>query len=345
MAKKSEHIFFAEAIKGYTFKVTIDSLAIAMPRTVFNVTKEGFFCRAADEPETILYDIAFPRENFRVYKCFEKKLSFSLNLKHLQKMVRNVKKKDAIVIFIEEDKPDRLYVAIKASNLSSGHNSRIETLFVTITRENEDVSLGLPEVYTNEKGKEIKVYGFPKTIDASDFQKMKKMTTLGKLVKVSMQEGNYISFCSDNGKLYGSNLEFGEITKNVDIMDDEEQTPLDENEDPAEKETSVEECFNSQDIKGLYDADFHMNIFSLLMKLPGLCKLMNFYSPRIPRYPLKIQMNAENLGHITVYIKDAIQIAYEQSERERKERKEREKRDKEEKAMHGKLTKRGGKKK
>jgi|694.fasta_scaffold22822_4 hypothetical protein len=301
-AVKKDNIFYAEAVKGYTFKVTIDSLAIAMQRTIFNVTKTGFFCRAADEAEQILYDIDFPRENFRPYICAQN-MSFSLNLKHLQKMVRNVKKKDSIVIFIEKSMPDRLYVAIKPAALNSGHNSRVETLFVTIARiDTEDFGLGLPEVYVNEKGTEINVYGYPKTIDASDFQKMKKMTTLGKLVKIRMQTENYISFCSDNGKLYGSHLEFGEINSEYQNDDEEE-----ENREEGE-------------IKGMYEAEFHMSIFSLLMKLPGLCKLMNFYAPRVQRYPLKIQMNAENLGKITIYIKDALQIAYEQTEKERKER-------------------------
>lgn len=295
------YLFFAETMRGYTFKVTIDSLAIAMPRTKFQITKEGLFCRASDEAEQILYDINFPRDHFRSYRCSVKTgLMFSVNLKHLQKMVRNVKKKDSIVIFIQKDAPDRLYVAIKPSGSSSGQSSRIETLFVTINLVTDDeLMLALPEIYVDENGEEIEVYNHPKTIESGDFQKMKKMTTLGKLVKVSMQKGNYISFCSDNGQLYGSHLEFGELLKDEDFSDEE-----------SEKEQSSE----------MYEAEFHMSIFSLLMKLPGLCKLMNFYAPRIPRYPLKIQMNAENLGKITIYIKDALQIAYEQNERERKER-------------------------
>lgn len=313
MANTKKHLFLAETVKGYTFKVTIDSLAIAMQRTNFHINKEGFFCRASDEAEQILYDINFPRDHFRTYLCADKSgITFSVNLKHLQKMVRNVKKKDAIVIFIENDEPDKLYVAIKPSGVSSGHSSRIETLFITINRiTSDEIILALPETYMDENGEEIKVYNYPKTIESGDFQKMKKMTTLGKLVKVSMQKGNYISFCSDNGKLYGSHLEFGEIIENEENTDDED----DKNEDVG-------------DIKnGLYEADFYMNIFSLLMKLPGLCKLMNFYAPKISRYPLKIQMNAENLGKITIYIKDALQITYEQNERERKEREKRQKDD------------------
>lgn len=303
---KKDNIFYAEAIKGYTFKVTIDSLSIAMQRAVFNITKDGFYCRAADEPEQILYDIDFPRENFIPFIC-TKHISFSINLKHLQKMVRNVKKKDSIIIFINKNEPDRLYISIKPSSISSGHNFRIETLYVTILprTENDDLMLALPEMYIDDEGNEINVYGYPKTIVASEFQKMKKMTALERYVKIRIQGENYISFCSDNGKLYGSHLEFGEI---ITTDGGSEKGKDDESE-----------------ILNLYEADFHMNIFGLLMKLPGLCKLMNFYSPRIPRYPLKIQMNAENLGKITIYIKDALQIAFEQSERERREREKRQK--------------------
>lgn len=292
-ASEDGYIFFAEAVKGYTFKITIDSLAIAMQRTDFNITDEGIFCRSADEAEQILYDIEFPRDNFIPFKC-KQNITFSVNLKHLQKMVRSVKKKDSIVIYIKEKETDRLYISVKPSSPpNSKYNAKAETVFVTISikMESEYSNLALPEIYVNEHGKEINVYGHPKTIIASEFQKMKKMTTLERYVIIKLQKENYISFCSDNGKLYGSHLEFGELSPDEEI----------------------------------YEANFHMNIFSLLMKLPGLCKLMNFYSPVIPRYPLKIKMTAENLGRITIYIKDAVQIAFEQTERERKEREKRHK--------------------
>nr|QBK86650.1 MAG: proliferating cell nuclear antigen [Marseillevirus LCMAC102] len=292
----NDKVFYAEASKGYTFKVMIDSLAVAMPRTSFRIEKKGFYHRATDQSSHILFDVNFARENFRPYVCHEE-IVFSLNLKHLQKMVRNVKKKDSIILFINTKDPDKLGLAIRPSGSTSGHNSRLETVFITITRNNQpERLLALPETFTNENGDDVKVYGHAMVIDATDFQKIKKMTTVGKTVSVEMQKGNYISFYSDNGQLYSSKLEFGEIQENPESESEEEED-------------------SENEIKGWYAADFHMSIFILLMKLPGLCSQMQFYSPKVERYPLKIKMHAGNLGSITVYIKDTTQIAFEDTQR------------------------------
>ena len=339
-------LFYAEAVKGYTLKVMIDSLALTMSRTVFRATKKGFYHRNTDEAEQILFDVSFSRRNFRPYVCREE-LTFSLNLKHLQKMVRNVKKKDSIIMFVSKKIPDKLALAIRPCGSTSGHNSRLETVYITITRiEEPEQPLSLPEVYVDEDGNEVEVYSYPKVIDAADFQKMKKMTTVGKTVLVEMQRNSYISFYSDNGELYSSRLEFGEILDNpesdgeneaddysedeansVEVETDEEESEGSEEEEPEESEeedevegSDEEEDYSEDDedeeIKGWYEAEFNMNVFGLLMKLPGLCTQMQFYAPKIERYPLKIGMQAGTLGEITVYIKDKKQVAIEQTQRE-----------------------------
>lgn len=344
-------LFYAEAVKGYTLKVMIDSLALTMSRTVFRATKKGFYHRNTDEAEQILLDVNFPRKNFRPYVCREE-ITFSLNLKHLQKMVRNVKKKDSIIMFVSKKIPDKLALAIRPCGSTSGHNSRLETVYITITRiEEPEQPLSLPDVYIDQDAKDISVYSYPKVIDAADFQKMKKMTTVGKTVLVEMQRNNYISFYSDNGELYSSKLEFGEILDNpesdgeneaddysegegeAEDSDDEDEDEDDEVDDEVESsensetgesnedaEEGSEEEYSEDDedeeIKGWYEAEFNMSIFSLLMKLPGLCTQMQFYAPKIERYPLKIGMQAGSLGEITVYIKDKQQVAIEQTQRE-----------------------------
>ena len=130
-------VFFAEALKGYTLKVMIDSLSLAMPRTIFEAKKTGLYHRRSNDGEYILYDIDFPRENFKPYVC-RKELAFSVNIKHLQKMVRNVKKKDSVTLYINKNRLDRLYVAIRPTGASSGYNSRLEDLYVTIRRAKEE---------------------------------------------------------------------------------------------------------------------------------------------------------------------------------------------------------------
>ena len=341
-------IFFAEAQKGYTLKVMIDSLSLAMPRTIFEAKKTGLYHRRSNDGEFILYDINFPRENFRPYVC-RKEMAFSVNIKHLQKMVRNVKKKDSVTLYITKNRRDRLYVVIRPSGASAGYNSRLEDLYVTIShaKEEELIQVGLPEYYTDNEGNEHKVYGFPKVIDSSDFQKIKKMTTVGKIVEIQMQKNNYISFCCSNGELYGTRLQFGQIVddpEETDSEDDENsegitrksKTKLKDRKKEIEEEYDSEEEYDTEEetedeeestgrsddedeeeIKGWYEAEFYMNIFNMLMKLPGLCTQMQFYAPKAERYPLKIKMQAGGLGTISIYIKDRIQIAHEQTEREK----------------------------
>jgi hypothetical protein len=317
-------VFFAEAVKGYTLKVMIDSLSLAMPRTIFEVKKSGLYHRRSNEGEYILYDIDFPRENFRPYICI-KELTFSVNIKHLQKMVRNVKKKDSVTLYINKNRMDRLYVVIRPAGASAGYNSRLEDLYVTIShnKEGELGEVGLPECYIDSQGKEHKVYGFPKVIDSSDFQKIKKMTTVGKIVEIQMQKNNYISFCCSNGELYGTRLQFGQIVENPENTESEEDIETDyvEIEEKETKKKMFDEEYEfaeeGEEIKGWYEAEFYMNIFNMLMKLPGLCSQMQFYAPKIKRYPLKIKMQAGGLGSISIYIKDRIQIAHEQTEKEK----------------------------
>lgn len=289
-------LFYAEATKGYTLKVMVDSLAVSMSRTTFRMTKEGFFHRNTDENKHILTDINFPMKNFKRYIC-QKNIQFTLNIGHLQKLMRNVKKKDSVVLYITKKDTEKLFLAISPSNPSNDHNTRMETVFISIQcLEKQEIIHDLPEIYESEDG-EVEVYDQPKVVEATDFQKMKKMTSVGKIVKVEMQGSNYISFYGDNGELYGSKLEFGEIEY-----------------DESEEENSNDS--GDGEIKNWYEAEFYMSIFSYLMKLPGLCTQMQFYAPKVDRFPLKIEMQAGNLGNIMVYVKDSQQISFEETQKE-----------------------------
>jgi hypothetical protein len=71
------------------------------------------------------------------------------------------------------------------------------------------------------------------------------------------------------------------------------------------------------EIKGLFEAQYYSSILTKLVKLPGLCTQMQFYAPAVPRFPLRIEVNAGQggftLGTIQVFVKDINQITYEES--------------------------------
>lgn len=292
-------LFYADAAKGYTIKVLIDVLSQALNRISMTLTKEGIHIRKMNQNQVILFDTHLEREKFRKFQCKEPK-KISLNLNHLQQMIRNVKKKDSMIIYIDKKEPQKLIFAIKPEGGTSRKTSRTET--VSIIFQNEDTptkEVGLPEQHKDEEGNIHDVYGYPVVIESSDFQKIKKLISIGREINVKMQSHNYISFYCESGQVYSVNLEYGNVVDSDDESDDEEESD------------------DEKTIKGWYEAKFYTSIFNLLIKLPGLCSQIQFYSPKIQGYPLKLKMSAGTgqsiLGDIQVYIKDIAQINAEQS--------------------------------
>lgn len=330
-------LFYASTPKGHLFKSIIDSMSLALDRTSLKFTKKGIFHRKANNAGSVLFDVMFPRANFLSYYC-RKRHYFSINLNHLQKMIGNVKKKDSIVIYIAKDKPNKLAIVILPSDSRSGPNSRTETVFITITKEEEFMVDGLPEIYTDEKTKkETKVYGSPMVINAAEFQKLKGMIKIAgtKPIQIEIQKSNYLSFYTDSGELYGNKVEFGQIVdhpesdytdsdsedwsdehsgesedEQSDVEDEDEQSDTDEDDSNKSKK-----MHDDDEIKELYQAYFDKKMMSILLKLPSSGQQIQFFSPKILGYPLKVKLCATNLGKVTVYVKDTERLKFEKSEK------------------------------
>ena len=205
MAKSTKgKILYAYALKGFNIKLICDSLAMSMKRTSFNADKNGIFHRDSDENVHICYDISLPRDCFRRYHC-TKNLSFSLNLKHLAKILKDVKKKDSVILYINEDKENILYITIYQTVVSEHDNKKRTSSIVINFDEEKKESFELPEMhkFVNEggDGEEIPTYGYAMTVDSQDFQGIKKVTGMGKVMNLKIQKNNYICFHSENTTL------------------------------------------------------------------------------------------------------------------------------------------------
>ena len=306
--------FYADVAKGYVIKVLVDVLASALSRSVIELSETGIFLKQDNKNSSMLFDLALQRENFRQYKC-DKTLYMSVNLKHLQRLIRNVKKKDSVTLFIERDDQTKLYVVIRpdSANKKTARSEKVSVTIQLLSKVDKLAELGESS------------YGFPMVIEASDFQKVKKMISVGRKIKIKMQGSNYLSFYCDDGGINTAELTFGEIvspvveksvkksSKKKEQSDSESEHSEKKKSKKGKKKSDSEEKetpkVSSEDI---YDADFYTNMFTLLIKLPGLCSQMQFHAPTIEGYPLRIKMLAGLLGMIQVYIKDASQIEYEE---------------------------------
>lgn len=331
---KSSYDFYAEIAKGYVFKVIIETLSNPLQRGYFVITQEGIKLKQADPGKTIFYNLDFPRGNFKPFKCGVEQV-ISVNLKHMQGLLKNVKKKDSLAIFIDEkNKPGKISIQIKPEG--GKQNARIETNSIVYQKESNYKMDTAPEGG----------YEYPMVIEATDFQKIKRLTTSGKIINVEMQKDNYLSFTCDAGVVYDSNLKFGELEYKKPTRC---QCELPENEcecvcnsknlickSPSTKkgcgeylcecwcicntcEEYVEFCTcMEKQYPNYFENQYYSTMIAKLVKLPGMCSQMRFYAPNIPGYPLLIEVTAAQgnfiLGTVQIFIKDVDRLAFEETQ-------------------------------
>lgn len=297
-----KHIFYADISKGFIIKTMIEVLCSPLIRGVFQLTRKGIVLTQNNESNTILFNITLPRDNFKRYVCNEEKI-INVNLSHMKNQLKNVKKKDSLVLSIRADNPGYLFMTIKPE--VPKQQLRTETVHIVYKEEIDHEPVQAPD----------EGYNYPIVIQASDFQKIKRQITMGaKSINVVTQGTNYISF-SCSADIYGTDLEVGEWidTDKYESSRDESQTKSNEGND---NEIDLEYSEDGE-IYTVYESSFPSSMFNMLLKLPGLCTQMKFYAPSIPNYPLKMSIEAAQqsctLGHIDVFIKNDSVIALELS--------------------------------
>jgi hypothetical protein len=302
-----KYLFYAKVLKGFIPKTTFDALATSMNRITLRLTKTGIFIRQTDSDDIryakILWDVEWNRENFSKYTCL-KEFNVTLNSKHIQRMLKSVKKKESVAFFITENDQQRINITIQPTGShQDGPSERAETVSLSMHNVSDEnlVIPDLPDIYP-DNGVERKAYGYPMVIGANDFQKIKKMATSSKTIHLKIQRNNYISFYAGDSMVLSSKLEFGKLLKTF--------------EDGDEHFEILKEEGNQSVFPCIYEQEFTMSLFTPLIKLPGLTFQMEFYSPKFQGFPLKVKMkDSAGLGSITVFIKDHDQINIEDRSR------------------------------
>lgn len=262
--KNSSPIFCAEMVKGYALKIMIDALYTAdIQRGFFVADENGIMLRQSDDPNTILFDIFLPRESFVIYRLFCNKFSFSVNLKHFHTMLKNVKTKDSVTLIAQDENLKIIIVPVGTREIK---RNRSETNTIAYRLEDNYVPIEMLE----------HDYCYPMVILSSDFQKLKRLMSLNKTIKIKQQGSEYICFSCDSN--YKSELNFG----------------------------SIEEGDK------LFESTYYSSILNKLNKLTGLCSSFQFYAPSISWHPLRIGIditkNNFSMGRMDILIKDIDQI-------------------------------------
>lgn len=199
----SEVIFRARTNEGYLFKVLSELLIQNIQRSCFVLNDESISLRMTDNLKKTLIDINLDSHNFQIYKSkFNSNKMIGINLNHLYKMLKSVKKKDTVELFILNDNNNNLGIKIIPKD-----NTRITTSYIKI-QNIQNINIDIPFTYNK-----------PIIIPSNDYQKMiKDMISIGNIIKIESYETIIKFICIADG-VYSREVEFG-------IFDNEDSNEL-----------------------------------------------------------------------------------------------------------------------
>lgn len=196
-------LFKCKSGEAYQIKVLAELLTHNLKNGCFDVTEDGLNLRMFDQPKKTLVDLELQAENFSVYVFKgDGKMCLGLNLNHFHRMLKSIKKKDSLQLFIDSKTPNELGIRTIPKE-----NTRVTTSGIkiqSIQNVETDIPLG---------------YGKPVVVPSSDFQKMcKELSSIGSSNIQIRSSGFHIDFIADADDILKRQVRLGEN----DDSDDED---------------------------------------------------------------------------------------------------------------------------
>lgn len=188
-------LFKCKTSEAYQIKVLAELLSNNLKNGCFDVDDNNITLRMVDQPRLTLVDLYLDSENFSLYKFkSDKKICIGLNLNHFHKMLKSIKKKDSLQLFINSNNPTELGIKTIPKE-----NTRITTSGIKIQN--------IQKIYTDLPSG----YGKPIIISSSDFQKMcKELSSIGS-ININVKARNfYIEFIADADDILKRKVRLGE---------------------------------------------------------------------------------------------------------------------------------------
>jgi proliferating cell nuclear antigen len=187
-------IFNAKTTDAYHIKILVELLTNNIKVAHLEIDQNGIRLCMMDSHRKILIDFNLKAENFSLYKYKGEKMYLGLNLGHLHRVVKSVKKKDSIQLYIDDENPTKLAIRVIPKE-----NNRLTTSFITIQTVQE-LAIDLPTGY-----------GKPVIVSSSEFSKMlKDLSTIGTKTNVTAKNF-HIRFNCETGGILERTIEFGDV--------------------------------------------------------------------------------------------------------------------------------------
>lgn len=269
--------------EGYIFKVLVELIQKYLKDACFVINKKGISLTGVDTKTnsgTKLICVDLPCTNFTKYKCEDEPFYVGLNMVHFYRILKSIKKKDTLVLYVRKDDPLKLFI----QKLQVGEDEDKAMIH----------SINITQVRSPHRDRPAN-YGNPIIANSKEFQKLKSLNKISKTMTVTSKKGR-IEFYCNREEVYSGYVPFGDI----DSDDEEERKDKEDDEDDDEEE--YKQTFDSENIIDL-------------VKLGGTSNNIQIY-PSV-NFPLRFKMNAGPLGSVDVYIKSNETIEEEQQEDEK----------------------------
>jgi len=181
--------------EAYYIKVLAELLTNNLKTGCFEVGEDGVVLRMFDHHRITLVDLELLSENFCVFKLKNNEnLNLGLNLNHFHKMLKSIKKKDSLKLYITESNPTELVIKTIPKE-----NTRITTSGIKI-QNIQNLDIDIPTGY-----------GKPIIVPSAEFQKMcKDLGSIGSTNITVRAKGYHIDFLADADGILKRKVTFGE---------------------------------------------------------------------------------------------------------------------------------------
>jgi len=201
---ETNYIFRAKTKEAFVIKILSELLNHTIKFAPFRIDTDGIHLSQADLNNQQLINFSLYKENFQSYKCNTPQLNFMVNSGHLYRMLKAIKKKDNITLFIKEDDNTRLGICVETTDENNKTNTFIR------------ISYNQPEVYRDPIG-----YENPTITSSKEFQKMKNLHNISKTMVVTSPRPGFIKFFCDGGEVFSREVTLGTDEKSDDDPSEE----------------------------------------------------------------------------------------------------------------------------
>lgn len=195
-------LFRAKTNEGYTIKMLSELLQNIVRIACLEVDASGIKMRMMDSHRRVLLDIYLEAVNFNIYEFnHDTTLYLGLNLGHLYKMLKMLKKKDALMMTIDKINPTQLNMIVYPKE-----NNRISTSSIHIQTV-QHINVPLPTGYTNSV-----------IVPSNEYQRtLKDMNNIADTLDIQMKKFSLTISTTAQG-IYSRNVLFGELDDQTSVQ-------------------------------------------------------------------------------------------------------------------------------